>query len=184
MKSWSHSPHFYADDIAWGGDRRRAVDSEITKAAQEKNLPKGYHRKPSMKYNPLGLFPPHSCQPARLQCPLLQLCPPPAAVCPPSPHPHPPPPQGTEDFIPFRELLVFPGSGDDSFYSLESSLWPTHCFPYPPLLLKKNKRQHLVFRLESMLDYHTPYMAWAEGSLRFTQHFDMTFNSRIHLPSS
>lgn len=69
------------------------------------------------------------------------------------------------------------------FYSLESSLWPKHCFPYPPHPLKKNKRQYLVFWLESMLDYHTAYMAWAEGSsssLRFTQHFDMTFNSRIH----
>lgn len=31
-----------------------AVDSEITRAAQEKNLPKGYHRKPSMNYVPLA----------------------------------------------------------------------------------------------------------------------------------
>lgn len=88
-----------------------AVDSEITRAAQEKKLPKGYRRKPGMNY-PSGLVPSPqlpACQAAVSPSPAVS----PTSCC----FPSLPllPPKVQEDFIPFRELLVFPGSGDDSF---------------------------------------------------------------------
>ena len=74
------------------------------------------------------------------------------------------PPKVQEDFIPFRELLVFPGGWWWFIFIplnlLRGQSIVFHILPTPP---GKNKRQYLVFWLEAMLDHHIPYMAWAVG---------------------
>lgn len=64
MNSLPHSPHFYANYIAQGGDW--GIEQLIRKsprAAKEENLPKGPHRNSAEAHSPLGLLLHCGCEP-------------------------------------------------------------------------------------------------------------------------
>lgn len=111
MNSWLHSPHFYADDIASGGDwglgqliRKSPRAALGKKKISLRDTTGSLHQLISLLAGSLAMvaspshaavsFSPASVSPTSccfLSLPLL-------------------PPQVQEDFIPLRELLVFPGS--------------------------------------------------------------------------
>lgn len=80
-----------------------------------------------------------------------------------------------EDFIPFRELLVFLAAGDDSFTSGIFS-GPEHCFPYPSHPTPR-KEQKAIFGLLVEFNHPIPYMVWAVvPPAHLTKHFEINSN--------